>query len=292
MKWLLIIDPEEGLNAETDTSLALMREARDREIEVDTLTIDKLYFNGSLMGLVKDKVGFFKKADIDGYDLIFMRKEPPYDMSFHYTTQLLSLARTPVINSPAAMRNFNEKLIALTFKEFMPPTLVSADCCLIEEFLAEHKVGVIKGLDSFQGIGVTKVLGGEKEKIRTYTNKGLRPVMVQKFLPEVMTGDKRILILGDKIIGSVLRRPIQGYHANFANSEAILTPPSEHERAALDRIIPWLIEHGIHFSGLDFIGEQLTEINITCPTGVIQLGRLMKKNIAEKVVDYFEAMSN
>ncbi len=291
MKWLVIIDPEEGLNPETDTSLAIIREARDRQIEVDTLTIDKLYFRDRLMGVVRDKVGFTRKCALDDYDLIFLRKEPPYDMSFHYATQLLSLAQTQIINSPAAIRNLNEKLIALSFKEFMPPTLVSSDICLIEEFLSEHKVGVIKGLDSFQGISVTKVLSGEKEKIRSYTGCGLRPVMVQKFLPEVMTGDKRILVLGDKVVGSVLRRPLQGYHANFANSEAILTPPSKKEQAALDRIIPWLLEQGIHFSGLDFIGEQLTEINITCPTGVIQLGRLTNRNITAEVVDYFEMMS-
>lgn len=291
MKWLIIIDPEEGLNPETDTSLAIMQEARNRQTVVDTVTIDKLYFHERLMGVVRDKIGFTQKRALDEYDLIFMRKEPPYDMSFHYATQLLSLAETPIINSPAAMRNFNEKLIALNFKEFMPPTLVSADTCLIEEFLAQHRVGIIKGLDSFQGISVTKVLGGEKEKIKSYTGSGSRPVMVQKFLPEVMTGDKRILILGEKVIGSVLRRPLQGYHANFANSEAILSPPSEKEQAALDHIIPWLLEQGIHFSGLDFIGEQLTEINITCPTGVIQLGRLMNRNITSEVVDYFEAMS-
>ena len=133
--WLVIIDPEEGLNPETDTSLAIIREARDRQIEVDTLTIDKLYFRDRLMGVVRDKVGFTRKCALDDYDLIFLRKEPPYDMSFHYATQLLSLAQTQIINSPAAIRNLNEKLIALSFKEFMPPTLVSSDICLIEEFV-------------------------------------------------------------------------------------------------------------------------------------------------------------
>lgn len=292
MKWLVIIDPEEGLNPETDTSLAIIYEARSRSIEVDTLTIDKLYFDTQPMGVVRDKFNFTRKNALADYDLIFMRKEPPYDMSFHYATQLLSLTQTPVVNSPAAIRNFNEKLIALMFKEFMPPTLVSSDTCLIEEFLAKHKVGVLKGLDSFQGISVTKILGGEKEKIKSYTCHGVRPVMVQKFLPEVMTGDKRVLLLGNTVAGSVLRRPLQGYHANFANSEAILAPPSEKEQAILDRVIPWLLDQGIHFAGLDFIGEQLTEINITCPTGVVQLGKLTDRNITKEVVDYFVAMSS
>jgi glutathione synthase len=232
-------------------------------------------------------LGEESEQSLKDYDLILMRKEPPYDLAFHYATHLLSLSGTLVVNSPAALRDFNEKLIALSFRQFMPATLVSSDCKLIAQFLERNGDCVIKSLDSFQGKSVRMISPQDHEIVRSYTNRGHQPVMVQQFLETVYAGDKRVIMLGDKFLGAALRRPKKGYHANFANSDALQAALTEKEQQIIDALGPWLVKHGIHFVGLDLIGEQLTEINITCPTGIIQISDLESRNLAEEIVEYF-----
>jgi glutathione synthase len=125
-----------------------------------------------------------------------------------------------------------------------------------------------------------------------YTASGTCPAMVQKFLDRVYEGDKRVIMLGDKVLGAALRKPKKGYHANFANSDALQTALSPKELAIVDKIGPWMVKEGIYFSGLDFIGEQLTEINITCPTGIIQISELDGTHLAEDIVAYFRELSS
>lgn len=287
MNWLVVFDPVDGLISRTDTSLALIRTARNRGITVDTATIDRLYFNRRAAVLATDAAGEQADTPLSGYDLILMRKEPPYDLAFHYATQLLSLAGCPVINSPEALRNYNEKLIALQFSEFMPPTLVSSDCSQIAAFVEEQGDCVIKSLDSFQGQSVRLLAPRDYEVVRSYTGRGRQPVMVQKFQERVFEGDKRVIMLGERFLGAVMRRPKKGYHANFANSEALATELTDQERTIVQTLGPWLVENGIHFAGFDLIGEHLTEINITCPTGIVQISELEHRPLAEEIVDYF-----
>jgi len=220
-----------------------------------------------------------------------MRKEPPYDLAFHYATHLLSLSGTLVANSPTSLRNFNEKLIALPFKKHMPPTLVSSNRDLIEQFIGKQGPCVIKSLDSFQGKSVQKISADDQKIIGEFTGNGSRPAMVQQFQDRVFEGDKRVLMLGDRFIGAAMRKPKSGFHANFASSDALATQLTPKEQAAVDELGPWMLEQGIHFSGLDFIGEQLTEINITCPTGIIQIGKLDGRDLAKEIVDYFTTLS-
>lgn len=287
MKWLVILDPIEGLLAETDTSLALIRQARLQEIEVDTTTIDLLHFAGEVKCVALAEDGEEHPRGLDEYDLIFMRKEPPYDLAFHYATQLLSLTNTPVVNSPESLRNYNEKLIALPFAAHMPPTLVSSHPRLIAEFIERQGSCVIKSLDSFQGKSVRRIEPGQNEPVEEFTDGGRSPVMVQQFLERVYEGDKRVIMLGDTVLGAALRKPRSGYHANFASSDALKTALTPREQHIVDEVGPWMVEQGIHFSGLDFIGEQLTEINITCPTGIIQISRLNETDLPRQIVDYF-----
>ena len=127
----------------------------------------------------------------------------------------------------------------------------------------------------------------DTEVLSSLTGGGTRPVMVQKFLEQVYDGDKRVITIGDQVAGATLRKPKQGYHANFANSEALKTRLSEREQAAMDELCPWMVSQGIHFSGLDFIGGYLTEINITCPTGIVQISELEDRDLAGEIVDYF-----
>jgi glutathione synthase len=286
-----VLDPIDGLKPKTDTSLAVMTRARERGIEVDTATIELLYFEQGAGAVACDRDNRSKPTPLGEYDLIFMRKEPPYDLRFHYATQLLSLGNTLVLNSPSALRNFNEKLIALPFVRYMPPTLVASNPTLIADFVKRHGQAVIKSLDSFQGKSVQKLDHVDADLIASFTGDGSRPVMVQKFLEAVFDGDKRVLVLGDRVLGAALRKPVRGYHANFANSEALRTELSEREQAALDELGPWMVSRGIHFAGLDFIGGYLTEINITCPTGIVQVSELEGRDLAGEIVDYFSDLA-
>jgi glutathione synthase len=290
MRWLVVLDPIDGLISRTDTSLAVIGKAREKGIEVDTATIEQLYYENRACALVSDVERKEKSVVLADYDLIFMRKEPPYDLRFHYATQLLSQSGTLVLNSPAALRSFNEKLIVLPFSRYMPPTLVASDRSVIAEFAGRHEQIVVKSLDSFQGKSVRRITQDDADVISDFTEGGSKPVMVQKFLEQVFDGDKRVIALGDRVLGAALRRPKQGYHANFANSEALKVGLSEQEQAIMAEIGPWMVSQGIHFSGLDFIGGYLTEINITCPTGIVQISELEGRDLAAEIVDYFTAL--
>jgi len=285
--WLVVLDPIEGLAPKTDTSLAIIDQARGSGISVDTATIGDLFFESHAAVIAADLSGRKRERALDDYALIFMRKEPPYDLAFHYATQLLSLTKTLVVNSPSALRDFNEKLIALPFIQHMPPTLVSSDPGVIGDFLKRQGGCVIKALDSFQGKSVQKITSSDQATVESFTHGGTQPVMVQKFLENVRKGDKRVILLGDKFLGAALRRPKEGYHANFARSDALKTELTDKEKKIIDEVGPWLLRHGIHFTGLDLIDEQLTEINITCPTGIIQISELEGWKLSERIVDYF-----
>ncbi len=285
--WLVVLDPIEGLVSKTDTSLAIINQARKNGITVHTATIEQLFFETHAAVIATDHSGKQLIRPLADYALILMRKEPPYDLAFHYATHLLSLSGTLVINSPSSLRDFNEKLIALPFVEYMPPTLVSSDSEIIEDFLAEHEICVIKSLDSFQGKSVQKITASDQAKVAAYTENGRQPIMVQKFLKAVVEGDKRVIMLGDTLLGAVLRKPKQGYHASFAKSDALQTELTQREQQILAKVGPWMLKHGIHFSGLDFIDQNLTEINITCPTGIVQISEIEGRKLSEEMVNYF-----
>lgn len=290
MLWLVIIDPMKGLKSATDTSLAVIESGRRNGIDVESGTIDRLFADPVAKILATDGDGVTRQRELREYDLIFMRKEPPYDLSFHYATQLLSLSTTLVVNSPAALRDYNEKLIALNFSDWMPETLVSSDSGLVLDFLKKHGAGVVKSLDSFQGKAVQKVTADDVGLFEELTGDGSKPIMVQRFMERVYEGDKRVILLGDKVQGAILRKPKQGFHANFANSDALPTTLTDREQKIVEQVGPWLLERGIHFTGLDLIGEHLTEINITCPTGIVQISHVENRDLAQEIVDYFSRL--
>jgi glutathione synthase len=287
MQWLVVLDSVEGLKPKTDTSLALINQGRKSGLRVDTATIDKLFFSKQASVIAEDMSGAEHRRKLCDYDLILMRKEPPYDLAFHYATHLLSLSGTLVVNAPSALRDFNEKLITLPFHTYMPATLVSSSVDQIAQFFSDHDGGVIKALDSFQGKSVQRLTASDRELIEQFTAGGTQPVMAQEFLDAVYDGDKRVLMLGKDFLGASLRRPREGYHANFAMSDALATTLTPREQQIVEELGPWMVERGIHFAGLDFIGETLTEINITCPTGIMQISELDGRNLAQEMADYF-----
>ncbi len=182
MQWLVVLDSVEGLNPKTDTSLALINQGRKSGLRVDTATIDKLFFSKQASVIAEDVSGAEHRRNLCDYDLILMRKEPPYDLAFHYATHLLSLSGTLVVNAPSALRDFNEKLITLPFHTYMPATLVSSSVDQIAQFFSDHDGGVIKALDSFQGKSVQRLTVSDRELIEQFTAGGTQPVMAQEFL--------------------------------------------------------------------------------------------------------------
>lgn len=300
MRWLFIIDPLNRLHKNTDTTYPIMKESIGRKIDTFIAEIGDLFFDKKAM-LLAQKIDFKTKIAIsnkepfllDEFDLIFMRKEPPYNYAFHYATQLLSFCGKKVVNSPQSLRNFNEKLIALNFPELIPDTLVSSNLDHIIKFIKKFsEFAVIKALDSYQGKSVNRVRVNDKNlenKIAESTKNGKIPVMVQQFLPNIVKGDKRILVLGTKILGAVNRIPKDGsYLSNFGQGgSGHKTEVTEREQNIVERLAPFFKKNGIHFAGLDVIDNYLTEINITCPTGLQHINRLENKKLEIDVVDYF-----
>ena len=293
MRWLFVIDSLEKLNILTDSTYAIMKESRLMGIEVHFATINDLFFDkkakvkATQFSSRKQKSAFL----LDDFDIIFMRKEPPYDMAFHYATIILSLCNKPVVNNPKSLRDFNEKLILLNFPKLIPDTIVSSDENDIIDFVKKNKSAVIKLLDSYQGRFVYKLDKSDKnltKSVKKFVSRN--PVMAQKFLPNVVKGDKRILILGGKIIGAVNRVAKKGsFLSNFGQGgRGEKTGITPNDKKIANEVSGFLLKNGIHFAGLDVIDSYLTEINITCPTGIVQINQLDGKKLEKDIVNYFE----
>ena len=301
MKWLFVIDPIETLNYETDSTYAIMKEAYRQGINVFCCRTQDIFFKEGIkcasrsfsLAAESYKVDSILNLHLDTFDIIFMRKDPPYDMTFHYCTQLLSLTKSLVVNSPQALRDFNEKLIILPFQDFIPETLVTSNESKIRSFLKEHPDGfILKSLASYQGRSVVWITKDDKNSgniLKTYTKDFSTPVMIQEYLPEVSIGDKRILILGGKIIGAVLREPKDNnFLANLGQGGiAKKTIITDRKYEIINGLSNFLIKNGLHFVGLDVIGDYITEINITCPTGVVHINKLNNIVLEEEIIEYF-----
>lgn len=301
MKWLFVIDPIETLNYDTDSTYAIMKEAYRQGINVFCCRTQDIFFKEGIKCVSRSfslagesyKVSAVLNLHLDTFDIIFMRKDPPYDMTFHYCTQLLSLTKSLVVNSPQALRDFNEKLIILPFLDFIPETLITSNESKIRSFLKKHPEGfILKSLASYQGrsvVWITKDDKNSKKILKDYTKNFSNPVMIQEYLPEVTTGDKRILVLGGKIIGAVLREPKDNnFLANLGQGGiARKTNITERENEMVKGISNFLVSNGLHFIGLDVIGNKITEINITCPTGVVHINKLNNIVLEREIISYF-----
>jgi glutathione synthase len=305
MKWLYIIDPLENLNPDTDTTYPVMVESQKRGIETHFASLADLYFSSEARvnshQIHFDQKQYFignkENLALDEFEIIHMRKEPPYDLSFHYATCLLSLTRATVVNRPQALRDQNEKLIILNFPNDIPRTMVSSKIDEIIDFVRSvGGDGIVKSLDTYQGKSVFRLSGGEseaRERLMNLTESGKMPVMVQEFLPQILEeGDKRVIVLGDRVLGAVGRIPKKGdYHSNFSlGGTPQKTTLTAKEEELMSRLIPFFQKQGIHFAGLDVVNELLTEVNITCPTGIQQINRLENRKLEVEMVDYYESL--
>ncbi|MCS6901034.1 MAG: glutathione synthase [Myxococcales bacterium] len=233
---------------------------------------------------------------LDEVDAVMIRKDPPFDNAYLMLSLCLEHARgkTLMVNDPQGLREANEKLYALHFARWMPPTMVSADRDEILEFTAE--VGgraVIKPLDGAGGVGVLALTAGDRNAraiIDVVTGEGARLTMVQAFIEQVSEGDKRVILLDGEPLGAILRVPrSDDFRANIhVGGEVRPTDLTERERTIVDDLAPRLRRDGLIFVGLDLVGGYLTEVNVTSPTGIQELGRFQKNRPEEQVIRWLE----
>jgi glutathione synthase len=227
---------------------------------------------------------------------VFIRKDPPFDQAYYYATLLIEQARGGplLINDPRGLRDANEKLYSLHFPDWTPRTLVTADREMIHEFVRD--VGghaVIKPLDGAGGMGVMQLRGDDKNAraiVDVLTMEGQKIAMVQEFVPAVSVGDKRVLLLDGEPLGAILRVPrADDIRSNIhVGGRVVPTELTPRERDLVEAIAPRLRQDGLIFVGLDVIGEHLTEVNVTSPTGIQELGRFTGTQPADRVIAWVE----
>jgi glutathione synthase len=306
MKLAVVMDPISQIHYHKDTTLALLLEAQKRGFSLAYLEQKDLFVKDGVawgmsapLRVFEDPLHWFELQDrtttkLEEFDLILMRKDPPFDMEYIYTTYILEFAQAKgvnVINAPQGLRDANEKLFAQWFPHCMPETLVSKDKTLLREFVAEHQDVVFKPLDSMGGGSIFRLRTGDTNinvVIEVLTNNGQRHIMAQRFLPEIAQGDKRIfLINGQPIPYALARLPTQGeIRGNLAaggRGEGVELTPRDY----------WLCEQvgeivrqkGLFFVGLDVIGQYITEINVTSPTCVRELQSFFDINVSAHFYD-------
>ena len=314
MHILFVADPLESFKIYKDTSFAMMRELQKRGHALAACEPRGLSWEqGGVVTagtrnitLTGDPKRWFEMAGSEGqthqalkdFGAVVMRKDPPFDSEYFYATHLLEQAEregAKVFNKPRALRDHPEKLAILEFAEFIGPTLVTRNADDIKRFHAEHRDIILKPLDGMGGTGIFRVkedglnLGGITE---TLNGGGAQSVMVQKFLPEIALGDKRVLVIGGKPVPFCLARIPQGgeVRGNLAvGGKGVAQPLSARDRAIAEAIGPVLAARGLLLAGIDVIGDWVTEINVTSPTCFQEITDQTGFDVAAMFVDALEA---
>ncbi len=309
-RFAFIMDPLERVLVDKDTTFAFMLEAISRGHEIYFLGLADLYASGphAMVRARRCEVmrsnPHFRFLDdgheypIEHFAAVFMRKDPPADAHYLFATMLLDLAdrrRTFVLNEPAGLREANEKLYALNFPDAIPPTLVTYDSARLRAFMAEMGGEmIVKPLDGHGGEGVFYVHKGDRNIgaiLEMLTRFETRPIMAQRYLPEVRGGDKRLIVLDGEPLGATLRVPREDEHRGniHVGGTCVKAPITPRDREICRMLKPRLQRDGLYFVGLDIIGDYLTEVNVTSPTGVQEIDRLDEVNLEAQVIDFVES---
>ena len=288
MNLLFITDPVDGFKLDKDSSLAMMWQAQARGYAVWVCgTPDLQWQRGERVSAVMQRLQLKDHADgwyrieetsakaLCEMDAVLMRKDPPFDSEYFYATHLLSQAEregAKVFNQPSALREHPEKLALMEFAQWTTPTLVSRQAEAIRAFHAQHQDIILKPLDGMGGMGIFRVRADGMNLgsiIETLNQDGATSVMVQKFVPAIAQGDKRVLVIGGKPVPYALARIPQGNEVRgnlAAGGKGVAQPLSERDREIAHALGPTLAARGLLLVGLDIIGECLTEVNVTSPT--------------------------
>ncbi len=288
MNLLFITDPVDGFKLDKDSSLAMMRQAHARGYAVWVCgTPDLQWQRGERVSAVMQRLqlkdhahGWYRIEETSAkalceMDAVLMRKDPPFDSEYFYATHLLSQAQregAKVFNQPSALREHPEKLALMEFAQWTTPTLVSRQAEAIRAFHAQHQDIILKPLDGMGGMGIFRVRADGMNLgsiIETLNQDGATSVMVQKFVPAIAQGDKRVLVIGGKPVPYALARIPQGNEVRgnlAAGGKGVAQPLTDRDREIAHAIGPVLAARGLLLVGLDIIGECLTEVNVTSPT--------------------------
>ncbi len=307
---LFVMDPIESINTEKDTTFVIMLECQDREHQVYYCETADLFTRNSEGWTDATPVRLRRKSDyytklppqtcpLDRFDVIWMRKDPPFNTDYIYSTYILSRVdegRTHVINHPAGIRESNEKMYALNFAEYMSPTLVSKDIGKIKEFLEESGGEmVIKPLDGYGGEGIFLVRRNDPNLnviIENSTGFGQIYVMAQKFITQVSEGDKRVIILNGEPLGAVMRVAAEGeFRSNFhSGGHPEKTELTERDIEICEALRKKLLDDRLYLVGVDIVGGFLTEINTTSPTCVQEINFFSGTKLESQIVDFAEQL--
>jgi len=306
MKLVFILDPLESLKIYKDTSLAIMREASQRGHSLFVSMQHDLFLRGdqariSTQGFKFTAQGYALDAAIENspaeFDAIIMRKDPPFDNEYLYSTYLLEIAANQgarVFNNPAAIRGWNEKLSVTRFPQFAPEFLVTANNTLIRNFLNAHQDIVVKPLDGMGGSSIFRLRLDDPNIsviLETITRFGTRTIMAQRYLPAILQGDKRIIVInGEPLPYALARIPLAGEtRGNLAaGGTGVAQALSARDREIAVTVGKTLKQEGLFLVGLDVIGEHLTEINVTSPTGMVEIAAQTDCNPAGVMLDALE----
>ncbi len=308
MKLLFIVDPLAGLKAYKDSSVAMMRAATARGHAVFACETRHLFIRDGFVraacaaldvGSDDDwyRVAHSETLLLKDFNAVLMRTDPPVDTDYLLATHLLGVAErngAQVLNRPASLRDLNEKLAILNFPQFVAPTLVSADATKIGAFLAEQQDIIVKPLTEMGGSGIFRLTLADPNRnaiLETLTRQGGRAIMAQRYLPEIRDGDKRILLIDGEVVPWALARIPQPGETRgnlAAGGIARVQPLSARDRIIANTVAPWARDHGLFLAGLDVIGNCLTEINVTSPTGFQEIMAQAGHDVAAQFITAIE----
>ena len=298
-KVLFQMDPFNKLNIKTDSTISIIKEALNFGIKVyvsnpDDLTLEKnsVFTNYNDISLKGSKLslGKIKRSNINKFDYFFIRQDPPFDLNYLTNCYLLELhqkfnEKPRFINDPGGIKNFTEKICPIYFSDLMPKTLVTSDEKIFKDTLSRKKILILKTLYNKGGEGVVKVEKKEKNSLKRFKEliEAYKvPVVIQDFVSKVSDGDKRVILIEGEPVGLINRVPKLGqYKANLhLGGKAEISALTKKEQEICKKIKPFLLENKLIFVGIDLIDEKLSEINVTSPTGIVQIKELTGVNVA------------
>ncbi|CAG4919197.1 unnamed protein product [Acidocella sp. C78] len=302
------MDPMESVDIDGDSTFVLMLEAQRRGHMLWHYSVREMWLeSGALKARVRPVTvrreagnhftfGPAETVDLAAMDVVLMRQDPPFDMGYITATHLLEHIhpRTLVVNDPASVRNAPEKLLVMEFPDLMPPTLIAWDRAAIREFRAHHRDIIVKPLFGNGGMGIFRIKPDDENLgalLDTHFGNSREPLMVQRYEPAVRAGDKRIILIDGEPLGAINRVPAEGDARSNMHAGGVAQPTTmtARDREICERIGPTLKARGLLFTGIDVIGDYLTEINVTSPTGLQQVARFDNVHLEATIWDRIEA---